>query len=278
MKTHTPPKLNPRMILAAAIALAAALLIQCQPFALRTLLDGATGKGLTITPSTLVIPIGQTVTFTASGGVSPYTFSVPQGSGIIDPGTGVYVAPGAPESDVVRVTDKTGKSAQAQITVQSSGVSVGISPAAVTAKINTEVQFTYFGGTGPYTFSKVSGGGSVTPAGLYTVPSNTGSATIRVTDIGTGAYADAAVTIDDTGLVLAVSPSSVTLTASYSMTFSAVGGLPPYHYAIPAPDTTWPAQIREPTSSRSLTLPPLPPTRRRHQSRWSALPQTWTTK
>jgi hypothetical protein len=56
------------------------------------------------------------------------------------------------------------------------------------------ITFTANGGTGPYAFSKTSGTGTVTAGGLYTAPSQGGSAVIRVTD-ASNATSEAAVTI-----------------------------------------------------------------------------------
>jgi hypothetical protein len=222
-----------RAVLPGLIALAAALLFQCQPFALRNILDGASRSSLTISPSTMIIPVNKVVSFTASGGVAPYTFSLVSGVGqLTDPVAGTYDALGVPGSAVIRVTDKAGKTVDAQITVESAGVSIGISPSAITVKVNTTVTFTAFGGSVPYSFSVFSGGGTINSAtGVYTVPSVAGSAIVRVTDFG-GGTADSAVTIDATGQTLALSPSSIQLAASSDATFAAVGGVPPYTYSI----------------------------------------------
>ncbi|MHC4781107.1 MAG: FG-GAP repeat domain-containing protein, partial [Planctomycetota bacterium] len=67
---------------------------------------GTSGPGiLTINPSSVRIAIGQSMTFTAAGGEPTYSFSIIQGSGTINAGTGMYVAPSSPGSDLVRVTD-----------------------------------------------------------------------------------------------------------------------------------------------------------------------------
>ena len=55
------------------------------------------------------------VTFSASGGVSPYTFSVTSGPGSIGASTGVYTATGSPGTAIVQVRDSQGSSAKAVV-------------------------------------------------------------------------------------------------------------------------------------------------------------------
>src|ERR1700740_2442323 len=72
---------------------------------------------------------------------------------------------------------------------------LNISPTAVSLDAGMSKTFVASGGTSPYTFSVVSGTGTVTSAGTYTTPDAAGSADVRVTDSG-GQHADATVTID----------------------------------------------------------------------------------
>ncbi len=60
---------------------------------------------LLLVPDTASVQVGGTYTFDASGGFPPYAYSVAAGTGVIDPATGLFTAPGAAESDTVRVTD-----------------------------------------------------------------------------------------------------------------------------------------------------------------------------
>ena len=113
---------------------------------------------------------------------------------------------------------------------------MGISPTAVVVKVNTTLTFTPFGGNPPYTFSKDSGDGSNSHAAsvVYSALSGAGGATIRVTDssVPTPAFALATVTVDDTGLTLGLSPSTITMAINSDATFHGTGGMPPYTYAI----------------------------------------------
>lgn len=75
---------------------------------------------ISISPSTVVLPVNGTTTFSASGGVLPYVFSKPAGAGSVTQ-AGVYTAPATAGSAIVRVTDAEGNTADA-------GVTIGVPP------------------------------------------------------------------------------------------------------------------------------------------------------
>jgi hypothetical protein len=108
-----------------------------------------------------------------------------------------------------------------------------LAPLTVTVGVGTSTTFAAAGGRPPYTFTLLSGGGAVTGAGVYTAPSASGTASVRVTD-NRGATLDAAITINP---ALRISPSSVTMTAGSSQTWSFVSadGVPPYTYTVAGP-------------------------------------------
>ncbi len=85
-------------------------------------------------------------------------------------------------------------------------------------------------GTPPYTFSKVSGNGSITVGGLYTAPGAPGVDVLRVTD-SLLLTADAIVTIVNIG-PLTIIPASVTVEQDDNFTFAASGGTPLYTYSV----------------------------------------------
>ena len=78
-----------------------------------------TSTPLQISPTTQTVNIGGTLNFTASGGTSPYTFSLFANNSLstIDPSSGVYTAGTIVATDTVRVTDALGSTSDATVTV-----------------------------------------------------------------------------------------------------------------------------------------------------------------
>ncbi len=181
---------------------------------------------LAISPTSQTVLVNSTVTLSASGGVTPYTFSIVSGTGSINSTTGDYATPASNGSATVRVTDNVGNTANAIVTITSA---MSISPASITLAVNNTTTFTVSGGTGPYTYSTVSGTGTINSStGVYTAPASSGSATVRVTD-SLGATGDASVTVNS---ALSISPASQTMGINGTLNFSASGGVVPYSYSI----------------------------------------------
>jgi hypothetical protein len=113
------PRLFRGPLLFVALSLLTLALAGCDSFDFYGLLSGAGAQGptpgtLAISPVNVTVTVNQACTFTATGGVSPYTFSVASGSGTIDAKTGVYTAPTTPSSDAIDVTDSAGATAEAR--------------------------------------------------------------------------------------------------------------------------------------------------------------------
>ena len=191
-------------------------------------ITAATGL-LAISPASVQLGAGTTITFSATGGTLPYSYAVTAGTGTIVPGTGLYTAPGS-GTDTVQVTDSaTPTPATSNATVTVVPPPLSISPGATYVPINGGTSFTASGGSGSgYTFTMVSGGASITPGGVYSAPSTAGSASVKVTDSGSNT-ATASITIYNP---FAIVPPSVTVTTSTQYTFSATGGVPPYAFSV----------------------------------------------
>lgn len=183
-------------------------------------------QALQISPSSQTMTINGTLSFSASGGVVPYTYSIVSGGGSINSSTGLFTAPGSADTTVVRVTDSNSNISDSAVNTTSG---LGISPAAVTLAVNNTQTFSALGGSGPFTYSIVSGGGSINSStGLFTAPATAGSVTVRVTD-SLAATATATVTVN---AALAISPATKTLAVNNSFTFSATGGVSPYTFSV----------------------------------------------
>ena len=85
--------------------------------ALGAVADGVVtvNEALSVSPAAVSLAVGAIQSFTAAGGVPPYTYSVASGGGTLTGAT--YTAPGTSGSAVVRVTDALGHTADAAVTV-----------------------------------------------------------------------------------------------------------------------------------------------------------------
>jgi len=198
---------------AAATAIAGLILLAlagCKDFSFFNEL-GVKG-GLTISPSSVSITTGATMSFSATGGNGAYTFSlITTYGGTIDPATGVYTAPGSECDDIVMVTDSTNLSSTATISVVSTLDELEINPKVATLSPGGSITFVATGGVAPYDFSfdTDNSGGSITSAGVYTAGPVTGvSDTIIVTDADSTVCAIAA----DMSIVAATSDVNYSVT------------------------------------------------------------------
>ncbi|TNF27019.1 MAG: hypothetical protein EP329_20220 [Deltaproteobacteria bacterium] len=179
-------------------------------------------EALTISPTTPSLAVGADLTFSASGGVGAYTFSVVSGGGSFVGAT--YTAPGTAGSVTVQVSDEGGHTASTTVTVFEP-LTLTPSPAYVT--LGGQLVFGASGGTAPYTFSLEAGGGSLAGA-TYTAPGTAGTATVRVTD-SVGATADALVNITP---FLGIDPAVVWVEPGQVVTFSGTDGAGGYSYSL----------------------------------------------
>jgi hypothetical protein len=181
---------------------------------------------LVLSPSSVNLPTGGTQTFTASGGVVPYTYSILSGGGTINSMTGFYTAPGSAGPVVIEVTDLASHTATSSVDVYAA---LQIVPSSITLAVDDTETFTATGGVPPYIYSIASGGGTInTSTGLYTAPGTPGGASVEVTD-SVSSHSIALISIN---AALQIAPTSVNVGISDTTTFTASGGTGSYVYSV----------------------------------------------
>jgi len=214
-------------------------------------------QSLTITTGsplpTATVGQAYTVTFAASGGAPPYQWTAPQGlpSGLaLDAATGVLsgkpTASGLFSQISIQVTDSAqhGATAVFSLTINPAPLTITTVPPLFTGIVGTlYVQtFSASGGVTPYRWSILSGSTGdlkldANSGALQGTPLTAGtlSFTIQVTDnAGTQVSHAFTVTINPPTLSITTSTAlpSGGVGVSYSQTFAATGGTPPYTWSV----------------------------------------------
>ena len=118
-KTHLNTRIR-RSRFALIIGILAVLLYGCDDFILWDVISHTVtppdGSELTISPTSTETPVGSNLSFYASGGTPPYSYTIVSGSGSIN-SDGLYTAPDEASVDVIRVFDESGASDDAQVVV-----------------------------------------------------------------------------------------------------------------------------------------------------------------
>ncbi len=187
-----------------------------------------TVSALALSPTSTITTTGASVTFSASGGVAPRSFSVVSGGGSID-SSGVYTAPGAPGTATVKVTDAAGSSVSATVEFYTA---FSVSPSGTQyLALNGTTTFTVTGGYGSVVYGLDAGnvGSFNSGTGLYTAPAAPGTDVFRATD-GLGNVITRTIV---TYAPLTINPPpTVNVPVSGTTTFTTTGGAAPLTFSI----------------------------------------------
>ncbi len=187
--------------------------------------DDPTGTtALALAPLSATVPPRGHVQLKATNGTPPYAFSfASNASGATVDNNGGYVA-GAhgAVSDQVRVTDATGQTKTASITI---GPGITISPNTAAIAQNQTKTFTATGGAGePYTWT--ASAGTIDASGHLKAPASNVVVVVTATDsLGNTASANVAV-----GAAVAITPTNPSVVAGGNISFTAFGGTGAYTY------------------------------------------------
>lgn len=179
---------------------------------------------LLIVPNFKQLFVNTEATFAGQGGTPPYAYSKISGPGTLE-ANGHYIAPGTPGDAIIRVTDAKGDKADALVTVNQE---LTLTPTTKKMNVTSSFQFSASGGNAPYTYSIVSGGGSVNATGIFTSPPIAGQTILRVTD-NHGVLANATI---DIGLGPVISPTSKKMGVSRTFAFTTASGTAPLTWEV----------------------------------------------
>ena len=252
--------------LAVLALLVGGLLSACDAFSFYEQLDGAEGAALEISPLSATLPVGGAVSFTVRGGFPPHSVAATAGSvsqSPSDPSVWSYTAPAQTGTSTVTAGDSRGNRRSASVTV----ILVGplfLTPQELSVEVGHSAVLTAVGGsphpsTG-YSFS--SSGGTLTRLSASQVRlsglSDPGTITVSAGDeLGSTSHSVVSVL---TTVALAISPSSTTMVAGRTLSFSAYGGQPPYSFSTTAgasylsPVSATEVQFTAPAQTGSYTV------------------------
>jgi len=111
---------------------------------------------ISISPDTVSLRVGESVTFSASGGNPPYSWvSNSPGVATINPGTGVLTAQntGATTVTVTDNSNNTANSGAITVTAPPPPAAVSVSPGSGSVAVGATLQFSASGGRAPYSWS-----------------------------------------------------------------------------------------------------------------------------
>jgi hypothetical protein len=191
---------------------------------------GGGGGGSAPPPLSLSAPAtlgaGATETLKAAGGKPPYVYSIVSGGGTIDGSSGLFTAGAAAGTTVLEATDALGSAAQSSVRI----LVVAFVHVTAAADSGTTTAQIAAGGAPPYSYSVLTGGGSIDASGQFTAPVGPAMATLEVAD-SKGATARAAISVN---APLVASRPAVTIGGGTDVPIDATGGQGPFAYGVTA--------------------------------------------
>lgn len=180
---------------------------------------------LTVTNESFITTVQKITQISASGGLTPYTYSIVSGGGSIN-STGSYTAPTTPGNAVIKVADSFNQEKLISVEIKEALVLV---PQQAYIEVNQTKQYSATGGLGPYSYRVLSGRGTInSSSGLYSSGTTSGEAVLQVTD-SLNNTSEASIQILD---VLQISPSSFYVSYNATQQLTASGGLGPYTFVM----------------------------------------------
>ena len=180
---------------------------------------------ISVTPSNGSVGVGQSLRFSANGGVAPYSYSVSNPTvASINAITGELTAL-AIGNTVVNVIDNAGNNVSSgTITVSD----ISLTPQSGLLGVGDNMQFNATGGVAPFTWSSSNPGvANINGSGLLTALT-AGTTTVSVTDSLGMTVNSGVVEVR----VVSVAPQSSTLLIGESLQLTTSGGNPPYTWSV----------------------------------------------
>lgn len=135
---------------------------------------------LNLSPSFQYVPFGSSYQFLASGGSAPYLFSVSESAFGSITSSGLFTAsPNNAGLVTVQVTDSIGNYRISNVLVD---YAFNLTPSSNTVFSTQTKQLKAAGGIAPYSYSLLSGSGSVSSAGLFSAVWQVGTSIVRAID------------------------------------------------------------------------------------------------
>ena len=195
-----------------------------------------TVTAVAVTPANASITVGDTVQLTATGGTAPYTWSSSDTTVATVSASGLVTAL-AVGSVTITATDANGSSGTSSVTVSAAVPVVTVTPNTATLTVGDTQQFSAAGGTAPYTWTSSNPAVASIDAttGLLTALAP-GSVTVTATDANGVSGTSGTITVNAAVHIVTVTPNTATVPVRTSLQFTATGGVGPYTWALSNPD------------------------------------------